>query len=158
MKKNTEISRRKKEMPNYHTQGITQFFVKEEWIKNQCIPGFEKLWIWQKAYQLMQEIHKLCEILPAHERFKIRDQIERSTSSVCDNIAEGYSSYYYDDKIKGLNIARKEVGETQNHIRKLAGKGYISNTYAQKLINEYEEVLRGINGFIKYIRSKKEKQ
>ena len=98
------------------------------------VAGFEGLWVWQKAHQLMQEVHRHCRTLPRDERFRFRDQIERSSSSVCDNIAEGYSAYYYKEKIKGFNIARKEVGETQNHIRKLAGKGYLAQEASQEWV------------------------
>jgi four helix bundle protein len=74
----------------------------------------------------MLEIHKFCGTLPKSEDFKLKDQIERCSSSVCDNIAEGYTAYYYKEKIKGFYIARKEAGETQNHLLKLSGKKYLS--------------------------------
>ena len=119
------------------------------------VAGFEKLWIWQKAHKLMQEIHKFCRTLTKDERFRIRDQIERSSSSVCDNIAEGYSAYYYNEKIKGFYTARKEAGEAQNQIRKLSGKDYLKPEQSQKWVEDYEEVIRGINGYIRYIREKK---
>jgi four helix bundle protein len=138
----------------YPEHELFQFFVKEE------IPfsaGFERLWVWQKAYKLMQAIHKFSMTLPSDEKYRMRDQVERSFSSVCDNIAEGYSSYYYNDKIECFNTARKEAGETQNHIRKLAGKEYVTADGAQEWIKEYEEVIRGINGFVRYVRSKKRK-
>jgi four helix bundle protein len=93
--------------------------------------------------------------LARDEKFKIRDQIERSSSSVCDNIAEDYSSCYYNDKIKGFNIARKEAGETQNHICKLSGKGFLDPKTSQGWVEEYEKIVEGINGFINYIREKK---
>lgn len=123
--------------------------------QGKAIAGFEKLWVWQKAYKLMQEIHGFCKTLPRDERFRLRDQIERSSGSVCDNIAEGYCAYYYNDKIKGFNTARKEAGEAQNQIRKMQGKNYLSFQGAQKWILEYEEVIRGINGYTRYIREKK---
>lgn len=119
------------------------------------VAGFEKLWVWQKAHKLMQEIHTFCKTLPRDERFRLRNQIERCSSSVCDNIAEGYAAYYYNEKIKGFNIARKEAGETQNHIRKLSGKGYLEPEQSQKWVEQYEEVIRGINGYTRYIREKK---
>ena len=123
--------------------------------QEEPIAGFEKLWVWQKAHKLMQEIHRFCKTLPREERFRLRDQIERSSSSVCDNIAEGYTSYYYNDKIKGFNIARKEAGETQNHVRKLSAKGYLNSKNSQSWVKEYEEVIRGINGYVRYIREKR---
>lgn len=123
--------------------------------QNKTVAGFERLWVWQKAHAFMIEVHQICQKLPRHERFKIRDQIERSSSSVADNIAEGHSSYYYQEKIKGFNTARKEAGETQNHIRSLQGKGYIDKTIADNIIGRYEEVIRGINGYINWVRKKK---
>jgi len=129
--------------------------IRESGYQEKPIAGFEKLWVWQKAHELMQEIHSFCRMLPRDERFRLRDQIERSSSSVCDNIAEGYATYYYSDKIKGFNIARKEAGETQNHIRKLSGKGYLDAEQSQRWVERYEEVIRGINGYTRYIREKK---
>ena len=123
--------------------------------QEEPVAGFERLWVWRNAHKLMQEIHRFCKILPREEKFRLRDQIERSSSSVPDNIAEGYAAYYYNDKIKGFNIARKEAGETQNHIRKLSGKGYLDPKKAQDWVESYEEIVRGINGFIRYIREKK---
>ena len=123
--------------------------------QEKTIAGFEKLWVWQKAYKLMQEIHKFCKTLPREEKFKIKDQIERSSSSVCDNISEGYTSYYYKDKIKGFYTARKEAGETQNHLLQLEGKGYLHSKSSKAWIEEYEEVIRGINGYVNYIRNKR---
>ena len=119
------------------------------------IAGFERLWVWRKAHELMLEVHKICKTLPRDEYFRIRNQLERSSSSVADNISEGYTSYYYQEKIKGFYVARKEAGETQNHIRTLEGKKYISSVIANKIMLQYEEVIRGINGYINWVRDKR---
>jgi hypothetical protein len=66
--------------------------IRESGNQEKPVAGFEKLWVWQKAHKLMQEVHKFCKRLPREERFRLRDQIERSSSSVCDNIAEGYAA------------------------------------------------------------------
>lgn len=116
--------------------------------------GFESLWVWDKAHKLMLEMHQIGKTLPREEQFKRRDQLERSSSSVPDNIAEGHTSYYYKDKIKGFNVARKEAGETQNHIMALQGKQYIEPVKARNIIERYEEVIRGINGYTRWIREK----
>ncbi|MFB0552820.1 MAG: four helix bundle protein [Phycisphaerae bacterium] len=130
--------------------------IRQSGYQEKLIAGFENLWVWQKAHKLMQEIHRFCMTLPQEEKFRLRDQIERCSSSVCDNIAEGYTAYYYNEKIKGFNTARKEAGETQNQVRKLSGKGYLDSKQSQKWVEEYEEVIRGINGFTRYIRKKKD--
>ena len=129
--------------------------IKDSANPEKTIPGFEKLWVWQKAHNLMQEIHKFCRTLPKSEDFKLKDQIERCSSSVCDNIAEGYTAYYYKEKIKGFYIARKEAGETQNQLLKLLGKKYLNPELSQYWVEGYEEIIRGINGYVRYINKKK---
>ena len=123
--------------------------------QENTVAGFEKLWVWQKAHKLTQDLHSFCRTLPKTEDYKLRDQIERCSSSVCDNIAEGYSAYYYKEKIKGFYIARKEAGETQNQIRKLAGKNYLNREQSQNWVEEYEQIIRGINCYVRYIRKKR---
>jgi four helix bundle protein len=118
------------------------------------MPTFRDLWIWKEAHQLMIEIHNFAKTLPLEEKFRKRDQIERSSSSVPDNISEGYTAYYYNDKIKCMLTARKESGETQNHIEALVGKGYLTRAKADNWINHYEKVMAGINSYVNYIRDK----
>ena len=119
-------------------------------------PSHEKLWIWQKANKLHLEIYETCKSLPRMENYRLKQQIENSSKSVKDNIAEGNESYYFADKQKGLFIARKEAAETQNHLRELEQKGYVKHQTIQDMIDEYEEVKRGINGLIRRISERKE--
>lgn len=120
------------------------------------MPTFRDLWIWKESHQLMLEIHQTAKVMPREERFRLRDQIERSSSSVSDNISEGYTAYYFNDKIKGMLTARKEAGETQNHIETMTGKGYLLKSKADKWVNAYERVIAGINSYVNYIREKRE--
>ena len=115
---------------------------------------FENLRIWQKAHSLMVEIFEIVKKLPVEEKYRIKGQIERSSSSVGANIAEGYTSYYFQDKIKCLYIARKEAGETQNHLRALEAKKYLNPENSDRLVSEYQGLIRGINAFVNYIRNK----
>lgn len=119
------------------------------------MPTFRDLWIWKESHQLMIEIHNFVKSLPREEEFRKRDQIERSSSAVPDNISEGYTAYYYNDKIKSMFIARREAGETQNHIEALVGKAYLDRNTADDWIAHYEKVMAGINSFINYIRDKR---
>ncbi len=43
---------------------------KKQGDQEKGIAGFEKLWVWQKAHELMIEVRKICKKLPYHERFK----------------------------------------------------------------------------------------
>ena len=123
--------------------------------EKRTVARFEALWVWQKAHALRIEISDICKTLPGEERYRLKDQIIRSSNSVADNIAEGNSSYYYNDKIKGYYIARKEAGETQNHLINMESKQYISKSQLNSIIHEYEEVIRGLNGLIRSVSEKR---
>lgn len=49
---------------------------------------FEKLIVWQKAFLLSKNIHKLLSCFPKEEQFALTDQMRRSALSVMSNIAE----------------------------------------------------------------------
>ena len=116
---------------------------------------FKDLKIWQEAIRLMFEVDKLCKKLPREERFRLIDQAGRSSSSAPDNIAEGYGSYHYKDKINRFYDARKESSETQNHILKMERKGYINQDISNRLFEDYQNLIRGINGYVNYLKRKR---
>jgi len=104
----------------------------------------------------MLKVHEICQTLPREEKFRLGDQAERSSSSVVDAIAEAYSTYYFNDKIKSLYLSRREAGETQNHMKKMEGMNYLSKVRSVELIDEYEGLIRGINAFINDIKKQRD--
>jgi 23S rRNA-intervening sequence protein len=47
--------------------------IRESGDQEKPVAGFEKLWVWQKAHKLMQQIHDFCKGLPREEKFRLRD-------------------------------------------------------------------------------------
>lgn len=119
---------------------------------------FEDLRIWQEGHQLMLIVQGIANKLPKNVEFERISQVKRSSSSVADNIAEGYCSFYYNEKIKGVMTARKEAGETQNHIKAIAAKGYISKEMEEELVDRYQGLIKGINAYVKYICEKRDRE
>jgi len=50
---------------------------------------FESLQIWQKAFDLSDEIHRIAPEFPKIEQFSLTSQIKRAVDSVVLNICEG---------------------------------------------------------------------
>jgi len=77
---------------------------------------FEELPVWQAAMRLAHHIYDLTE----NPKFKIspslRDQIERSSMSVADNIAEGFERGTTNELLAFLYIARGSAGETRSKL------------------------------------------
>lgn len=69
--------------------------------------NFTNLKIWEKSHKLTLEIYKTTKLLPKSETFGIISQIQRSSSSIPANIAEGYSRKSNKEFIQFLYIKQK---------------------------------------------------
>jgi len=79
--------------------------------------AFYELHIWQKGFELLQEVYKVSVKFPVEEKYSLTSQIKNSAISVISNIAESHGRYHFADKIRVLYIARGEVEETRSHLR-----------------------------------------
>ncbi|MFH0779858.1 MAG: four helix bundle protein [Parcubacteria group bacterium] len=112
----------------------------------------EKLRIWKEARELANLIHQLNSEVKFE--FALKNQIDRSSQSVCDNIAEMYGAYYYKVKINALRISRKEAFETINHIDKFITRHLWALSACDSLTKRYQGLLKSINSYIKYLKEK----
>ena len=118
--------------------------------------SFEKLQTWQKAHQLMLDVHKkLVPLLPKEEKYDLADQVRRSSKSVPANVAEGAGRYYYMDNVRFCYNARGSLDETLNHLIAARDLGYCSVSLYQDLRDQVEEIRRLLNGFISWLKTKK---
>lgn len=56
----------------------------------ETITSFKQLMVYQLAFSLALEVHKLSLAFPKIEQFVLADQLRRASRSVFANIAEGY--------------------------------------------------------------------
>jgi four helix bundle protein len=117
--------------------------------------GIENFKVYRMALRLELFVCRVVEIFPQEERFRSVDQLKRSASSVTDNISESYHRFSYGDKINRIYIARGEAGETRDGIAKAHKKGFVSKTISEFTYLKYTELIKAINGYINYLKSKK---
>jgi len=114
--------------------------------------GLENLKVYQIAEELELKVFELLKIYPNEEKFLTVDQIKRSSSSVSNNIAEGYNRYSFKEKIRSLVIAKGEAEETKMNLLKSGKKGFITNKEAKELADKYTELLKAISGYIRFLK------
>jgi four helix bundle protein len=118
--------------------------------------SFETLKVWQKAHQLMLDIHqKLTPFCPKDERYGLVDQIRRSSKSVGANIAEGSGRFYYGDNVRFCYNARGSLDETLNHLKVAHDLGYCPAELYRDLREQAEEIRRMLNGYIEWLKIQK---
>jgi four helix bundle protein len=120
--------------------------------------GFEELELWKKARQYKNEIRKLTKTLPAEEKFRLTDQLTRSSRSINAVISEGHGRFTYPDQIHFCVIARGSLTETVNHLIDAFDEGYITSDQLITLKINAKEVERLINGYLIYLRKKRDEE
>ena len=116
--------------------------------------NFTDLKIWQKSHQLTLEIYKLTRQLPKTETFGIMSQIQRASSSIPANIAEGFGRKSKNEFIQFLYQAKGSLTETQYFLILIKDLKYSETTFVNKLISQYEELAKMLNSFITHIKLK----
>lgn len=95
------------------------------------IQKFEDLEIWQQARAICQNIELLIQTTNLKTNYSLRDQIDRSSGSIMDNIAEGFERNGNREFIQFLSIAKGSCGEV---------KSQSYRAFDKKLINEEQHL------------------
>lgn len=77
---------------------------------------FEDLPVWQSAADLYDRVDDLLDLAPPRLSRSFRDQLERATLSVSNNIAEGFERGTTNELLAFLYIARGSAGEVRSMI------------------------------------------
>ena len=119
------------------------------------LSGFETLEVWKQARHLRIAVIELCRKIPQEEKYRLIDQIKRSSRSVTANIAEGYGRFHYLDNIKFCRDARGSLNETFDHVTVAFDEKYINEETLIRFRQQFEKVLKLLNGYIAYLKKKK---
>lgn len=114
--------------------------------KNYQFP-FEKLEIWQLALKLSIYTKKLLKTFPKEERYGLVDQMRRSSSSVCSNIAEGSVRKKTNDKARFIEIAFGSLMEFMSQSIESNEAEYISANQLVEIRIQVHELSNKINAF-----------
>jgi four helix bundle protein len=93
--------------------------------------------------------------LPPEEKFNLNSQIRRAATSVPANIAEGYGRFYYQSNIQFCYIARGSLEELLSHLVLVHDLGFLQNELYLKIIEEGNNLVILINGYIAYLKKTK---
>ncbi|MCK4392917.1 four helix bundle protein [Candidatus Bipolaricaulota bacterium] len=116
---------------------------------------FEDLEVWQKGRDLRRDLSQLVKQLPTDEKFRLADQILRASRSVTANIAEGYGRFHYQENIQFCRQARGSLFELVDHLAVALDESYIDEEKFGGFRERVFEIIRMLNGYIKYLKGRK---
>jgi|SRR3989344_3660349 len=110
------------------------------------INRFEDIQIWQKAKELNLSIYKSFNTC---KDFGFRDQIQRASVSIMNNIAEGFERQGNKEFSRFLFISKGSCAEVRSMLYLALDLKYIPKSDFDNFYNLSEEISKMLSGFIK---------
>lgn len=124
-------------------------------MKNSDFKSFQSLKVWKLARKIRREIFELCKRLPKEEKYKLIDQMIRSSRSIGNNIAEGYGRFHYQENIQFCRQSRGSAYELVDHLITALDCEYIQKGQYHELRDQIIECIKMTNGYIAYLNRQK---
>ncbi|MEO8772519.1 MAG: four helix bundle protein [Ferruginibacter sp.] len=112
--------------------------------------------LWKKARELKKEIRILTKKIPPEEKFRLVDQVIRSSHSINALISEGHGRFTYPDQIHYCVQARGSLTETINHLIDAFDEDYIKEDILISFKQKGKEIERLLNGYLIFLRKKRD--
>jgi four helix bundle protein len=117
------------------------------------VKRFEDLEVWKLARELCQEVYQLTLQNGFSRDFELKDQINSSSGSVMDNIAEGFERDGRKEFSQFLSISKGSSGECRSQLYRALDRNYISEEQFELLSKKTIELGRKIANFMNYLKS-----
>ena len=118
--------------------------------------GFENLELWKKVREFKNEVSKEARKWPPEEKFRLTDQIIRSSRSINALLSEGHGRFTFPDQLHFCIQARGSLSETINHLIDAFDEKYISEGTLNYYKTKAKEIERLLNGYITYLRGQRD--
>ncbi|WP_303316303.1 four helix bundle protein [Flavivirga abyssicola] len=115
------------------------------------VKQFEDLEIWKLARILCDDINKLALRTDLRTDYKLYGQIDGSSGSVMDNIAEGFERNGNREFIQFLSIAKASCGETRSQLYRVFDRNYTTKEEFEKLKEQTISLSKMIGAFMNYL-------
>lgn len=117
------------------------------------IKKFEDLEIWKLSRELCNEIYIIIETTPLKNNYRLCNQIDGSSGSVMDNIAEGFERNGNKEFVQFLSIAKASCGETRSQLYRVLDRKFITSKEFEILKEKSETLNKKIGAFINYLKN-----
>ncbi len=118
------------------------------------VKTFEEPEIWQLARELANEIFEAYTSSEEFSKdFKLKDQINGSSGSIMDNIAEGFERGGRNEFINFLSYSKGSAGEVKSQLYRALDRKYISKEKFDMLYQKAELLGKKEGAFMGYLNS-----
>lgn len=116
---------------------------------------YKKFLVWQKSHQLTLEVYKIVSSFPREEIFALTSQMNRASSSIPMNIAEGCGRNSDKNFCRFLYISFGSANELEYQLLLSIDLNFIDSEKGKNLLVQVEEVKKMLNGLITKLNNTK---
>jgi len=114
---------------------------------------FEEILAWQKARELCKQFDVCYKKYPdLAKNYKFSAQMDASSGSVMDNIAEGFGRMGNGEFVHFLTISSASAREYQSQLYRAFDKNYINEQEQNQMYSLADEICRMISALIKTLQ------
>lgn len=117
------------------------------------IQKFEDLEIWRLAREICLQIEYLIQKTNLKTNYSLKNQMDRSSGSIMDNIAEGFERNGNREFINFLSIAKGSAGEVKSQSYRAFDKKLITQEQHLQLNEMIELVKNKIGAMMNYLNN-----
>ncbi|QNJ97598.1 four helix bundle protein [Constantimarinum furrinae] len=117
------------------------------------ISCFEDLEIWQISREVCKDVWTVVNTTPLKKDFKLKEQLNGSSGSVMDNIAEGFERDGNKEFIHFLSIAKASCGEVRSQLYRCMDRNHVDEA---TFVRIYDKVIlnsKKIKSFMVYLKN-----
>lgn len=115
------------------------------------VNNFEELEIWQASREICKELWDLFERTTLGKDFELKNQMNRSSGSIMDNIAEGFERNGRREFIIFLSYSKGSCGELRSQLYRAFDRKHISKEEFEFLKEKTITVSKKIGSFMSYL-------
>jgi four helix bundle protein len=117
------------------------------------IKSFEDIKSWQEARNVCKTLGKLIDEGRFKKSFRLIHQIEGSSGSIMDNIAEGFERGTRLEFIQFLGYAKGSCGELRSQLYRAFDRNFITETEFAQLKSSVINISGLVQNLIKYLQN-----
>lgn len=120
-------------------------------LKMATINKFEKLDIWQLSREICQDVWNAFENSSLGKDFELKNQMNRSSGSIMDNIAEGFERNGRREFINFLSYSKGSCGELRSQLYRAFDRKHITEEEFEFLKEKTITESKKIGSFMAYL-------
>lgn len=119
--------------------------------------SFEDLEVYKQSIIFCDKVWNIIISTSLNNDYKLREQLNGSSGSIMDNIAEGFGRGGNKEFIMFLGFSRGSCCESKSQLLRCYRRKHIDKDTYQKLNSQAEELINQLSKFINYLKSSNRK-